>query len=167
MLLEYYALRNNVIPPKFATNGSACFDLHAHLSGVEIIKAYDTKNHSVILEVKRNAVTIPPYHRAVINSGIIFDIPRGFSVRLHNRSGLSLKNGVKLVNQEAVIDHDYIEETMILIENTSELPFYLKNEDRICQGELVRNESIQVRETKRRPEDRNSGRNGGMGSTGA
>ena len=46
-------LRNNVIP-KFATNGSACFDLHAHLSGVEIIKAYDTKNHSVILEVKRN-----------------------------------------------------------------------------------------------------------------
>ena len=56
---------------------------------------------------------------------------------------------------------------MILIENTSELPFYLKNEDRICQGELVRNESIQVRETKRRPEDRNSGRNGGMGSTGA
>ena len=55
---------------------------------------------------------------------------------------------------------------MILIENTSELPFYLKNETRICQGELVRNESIQIRETKHRPEDRNSGRNGGMGSTG-
>ena len=65
-----------------------------------------------------------------------------------------------------MIDHDYIEETMILIENTSELPYYLKNETRICQGELVRNESIQIRATKHRPEDRKSGRNGGMGSTG-
>ncbi len=108
MLLEYYALRNNVIPPVYATPGSACFDLHAHLSGVEIVKAYDTKNHQVILEVKRQAVTIPTGHRAIVPSGIIFDIPRGFSIRLHARSGIALKNGVILVNQEAVIDHDYI-----------------------------------------------------------
>ena len=100
----------------------------------------------------------------MVPTGIIFDIPKGYSVRLHARSGLALKNGIKLVNQEAVIDSDYVLETFILLTNTSIVPFDLAHGMRICQGELVRNIPTLINETLLPPKKQE--REGGFGSTG-
>jgi dUTP pyrophosphatase len=45
----------------------------------------------------------------LIPTGLIADIPEGFSVRIHSRSGLAFKQGVYLTNCEGVIDSDYVD----------------------------------------------------------
>jgi dUTP pyrophosphatase len=40
----------------------------------------------------------PPQERALIPTGLIFDIPEGYSIRIHPRSGMALKYGLILAN---------------------------------------------------------------------
>jgi dUTP pyrophosphatase len=96
---------------------------------------------------------------------LILDIPKGYSVRLHMRSGLALKSGLMLSNCEGVIDSDYTQELMVPVTNTSKATLALRHGDRICQGEIVEKISTvfcQVDDVI----DRGTTRNGGFGSTG-
>jgi dUTP pyrophosphatase len=93
------------------------------------------------------------------------DIPEGYSVRLHARSGTSLKQGLVLANAEGVIDSDYVEEVFIMLWNISGNAVTINNGDRIAQAELVKNEEYTIEQTPARPLPRTN-RTGGFGSTG-
>lgn len=163
--LGVYRIYEHAMLPTFATDGSACFDVYASLPDDSTIKVYSSNFQDYAkVPVRSDCITIYNGHRAMIPTGIIFDIPQGYSVRLHARSGLALKNGIVLVNQEAVIDSDYVQETFVLIENTSLVPFEVTDGMRICQGELVKNIPTLINESVVPPEERN--RKGGFGSTG-
>jgi dUTP pyrophosphatase len=101
----------------------------------------------------------------IVPTGLIFDIPEGYSLRIHARSGLSLKQGLVLVNSEAVIDSDFVHETSVLLVNTSNNPISVRHGDRIAQAELVPVLSYDFSEIKKAPKDKTS-RKGGLGSTG-
>ena len=164
MKLGVYKINQHAIIPKFATEGSACFDICASLKDCDEIKAYPyNQKNSVNLLVVDTLILYPGF-RAMIPTGIIFDIPKGYSVRLHPRSGLALKNGITLVNQEAVIDSDYVDEAYILIENTSLVSFEMTHGMRLCQGELVENVETVIQEVNIPPMRKE--RTGGFGSTG-
>jgi len=163
--LGFYKHNSKAVAPYFATEGSACFDLFCNFEPTSIIRAFQSSSdQSIELKPEFGHLEIHRGLRVMIPTGIIFDIPKGFSVRLHPRSGLALKNGIVLVNQEAVIDSDYVEETFVLIQNLTDVPFKLPNHTRICQGELVQNVPTTIVETKTRPSQ--STRAGGFGSTG-
>ena len=163
--LGVYRIHEHSIIPTFATDGSACFDMYSCMTHIKYMKVYnDNYNEPQQLLVENDSVRLHKGCRAMVPTGIIFDIPKGYSVRLHARSGLALKNGIKLVNQEAIIDSDYVLETFILLTNSSIVPFDLAHGMRICQGELVRNTSTLINETLLPPEKRE--RDGGFGSTG-
>ena len=106
-ILSFYRLHKDTPSPFFATQGSACFDLHCMFDFDVPIEAYHSySENKAYLEPEvdsqdREFVTIYRGVRAMIPTGLIFDIPVGYSVRLHSRSGLALKNGIVLVNQEA------------------------------------------------------------------
>jgi dUTP pyrophosphatase len=101
----------------------------------------------------------------MVPTGLIFDIPKGYSIRVHARSGMSLKQGLVLANSEGVIDSDYVEETFVLIMNVSDNGHWLTPGDRIAQAELVKQEQFKIEERKTRPTVKTD-RVGGMGSTG-
>jgi dUTP pyrophosphatase len=101
----------------------------------------------------------------MVPTGLILDIPEGHSVRVHARSGLSLKQGLVLANAEGVIDSDYVEELMVLIWNISDNAINIHTGDRIAQAELIKDETYSIVETAARPGVKTS-RVGGMGSTG-
>lgn len=163
--LGVYRINQHAVLPIFATNGSACFDMCASTVDTEKVKAYtDNQENITAIPVYNDTVRLYCGFRAMIPTGIIFDIPEGYSVRLHARSGLALKNGIVLVNQEAVIDSDYVNETFILLENTSKVPFDITHGMRICQGELVENVKTIIKEVHIPPVERD--RTGGFGSTG-
>ena len=130
--------------PHQATPGSACYDLYACVD---------------------EPLKLNPRERVLVPTGLIMDIPYGYSVRIHTRSGLSLKVGMVLANQEAVIDADYREQTYILLKNDSAERVKIFHGDRICQGELIQNLKYDIERTDTRPEIVD-GRDGGMGSTG-
>lgn len=173
-MLKVYKKNKNAIIPKYATLKSACFDIHACLDSGAKIKCF-TSNHIFymgtlheslhIAKCVNNTIFVSPNCRMLVPTGLIFNIPEGHSIRLHPRSGLSFKNGIVLANSEGIIDQDYKEEVFVPIYNISHKSFEIKNGDRICQAELVKDLRVELVETK--DEISKSGdRNGGFGSTG-
>lgn len=162
--LKLFRTHKDVTLPKHQTKGSACFDLSFQNAGKGKIFGYTSKNKN-FERLMSGAITIAPGDRVMVPTGLIMDIPEGYSVRLHARSGTSLKQGLVLANAEGVIDSDYVEEVMLLIHNISENSITINNGDRIAQAELVKNEEYSIEETPARPFNK-SDRRGGMGSTG-
>lgn len=150
--------------PKKQTDGSACFDLMFQGSGKSEYTGY-TKNNKQFTRIMNNQIVVQPGERVMVPTGLIMDIPNGYSVRVHPRSGMSLKQGLILANCEGVIDSDYVQEVMILILNVSENQITIKTGDRIAQAELVKDVSYDIMETSLRPGIKTN-RIGGMGSTG-
>lgn len=159
-MLKYYALYEDVCSPVYATEGSACFDIHA----------YFVSNGSVVINGKsvnigeNRFLTLEPGDIALITTGLILDIPHAHSVRLHPRSGLSAMHGITLVNCEGVIDSDYVDELKVPLINLGKSSIVISHGQRISQGELVQHYQCKIESVKERPTSKT--RTGGFGSTG-
>jgi dUTP pyrophosphatase len=91
-------------------------------------------------------------------------VPVGYEMQIRPRSGLSLKNGVGILNAPGTVDEDYRGEIKVILVNLSDEPFSIRDGDRIAQmvlspvprADLL--EVDQLNETKRGE--------GGFGHTG-
>tara|TARA_Y100000996_G_C22525509_1_gene644259 strand:- start:28 stop:474 length:447 start_codon:yes stop_codon:yes gene_type:complete len=117
-------------------------------------------------EMGRPYVIIAPGDRLLIPTGIIFDIPEGYSIRLHPRSGLALKRGLTLCNAEGVIDSDYVEPVYAAVLNQSGRTQNIYYGDRICQAEQRSAKHINRFEILSQRPAQKTDRDGGFGSTG-
>ena len=170
--LKFYRTTESAILPTFATKQSACFDLYANLVNGEEVQYYQAIATKVLprkvsfdINTNRSFIPINNEERMLIPLGLIADIPEGFSVRLHSRSGLAFKQGVYLTNCEGIIDSDYVDPMFAMVTNMSNVPVKIYDGDRICQGELVRCEKYTLDETDEAPTQKTD-REGGFGSTG-
>jgi dUTP pyrophosphatase len=148
---------------------AACFDLAAYIPANEKVKIYDGKKENLFLPdhdgEKGQYITLMPSERALVRTGLTFNVPQGYSVRIHPRSGMALKYGLTLANCEGVVDEDYTYETKLIMINTSTDPVRIYDRDRIAQGELVKYEQPRLMEIYTEPSLK-SDRIGGFGSTG-
>jgi dUTP pyrophosphatase len=167
LTLKIYKTHPDILLPKFETQQSACFDIAYQPHGKYHVEFYNDMNKPVTRQLSstNGTVAIIPNERALIPTGLIFDIPVGYSLRIHPRSGVSVKNGVTLINGEGVIDSDYVEELFILLHNASYANFTLQPGTRVAQAELVKSECYKLEEVSERPVQKTN-RLGGMGSTG-
>ena len=163
--LKIYKTFPGIELPKFATEQSACFDLSFQSLGKFEYTGYTGTNKKFTRQFKDGRLYVNAADRIMVPTGLIFDIPKGYSIRVHARSGMSLKQGLVLANSEGVIDSDYVEETFVLIMNVSDNGQWLSPGDRIAQSELVKSEVYNIEERKTRPTVKTD-RKGGMGSTG-
>lgn len=158
-------LRDSAVEPALGTQGAACFDLSASFEpGMEIagFNEYNEKFQQGL--TVDGEFVLYPGRRALIPTGWVFDIPVGFSMRIHPRSGIAWKNGVTLMNAEGVVDWDYTNETYVMLVNNSSSMFAIKNGDRIAQAEIsivFDTRFRQVSEISQKTD-----RIGGIGSTG-
>jgi dUTP pyrophosphatase len=171
MNLKCRTLYPDVPEPCFASEQSACFDLRAHFPpNATRIEGYNADSQKVATPVIKGddgkfTTLIHPGERMMIPTGIIFDIPVGYSIRIHARSGLALKAGLVMANAEGVIDSDYTEETKIIVLNISNIPIKINHGDRIAQAEMVPVLSYHLMTTDEDISQKTS-RAGGFGSTG-
>lgn len=163
--LNVYKTDPNIVLPKFATKQAACFDIAFQAEGKATYSGYNKVNAPFTRSLSDGTIRIMPGDRVLVPTGLIFDIPEGYSVRIHARSGLSYKQGLVLANQEAVIDSDYIQETFILLTNMTEVDYTISHGDRIAQAELVKQEEYVLWEIYEAPTQKTD-RAGGLGSTG-
>lgn len=169
--LGVHKLHPEAFEPKYATEGSACFDIHACFpNGRCTVKGFSHNSKPITLLAvadsgEVNHITIQPQDRVMVPTQLVFDIPEGLSIRLHMRSGLAIKGGLVLSNAEGVIDSDYTDELMVLITNTSSIPVRINHGDRICQGEVVPVYRPNIAFGVARPLPKGD-RIGGFGSTG-
>lgn len=163
--LGIYKIYPDIENLKYATEGSACFDICAHLEPGREITYYSPDNRECSKPPHHGILEIYPGQRYLIPTGLIFDIPNGHSLRLHPRSGLSLKKGLILSNCEGVIDSDYVNELFIILTNVSRVAENIKHGDKICQCEIIKDEIYKFDYLKTSPKEKTN-RSGGFGSTG-
>jgi dUTP pyrophosphatase len=172
--LKFYKLFPEAFLPEWGSTHAACFDFKACLiagTDITVYRETNEKIHNTVGREMTDETTVKSYlnifpgERVMVPTGIIMDIPLGYSVRIHPRSGLSLKSGLVLANQEGVVDADYVEPTFILLHNQSTAMATIYHGDKIAQGEMVVAIKYNTQETPDKPQQK-SERAGGFGSTG-
>ena len=79
------------------------------------------------------ATVIKAGERAIIGTGLYFDMPYGFEVQIRSRSGLAAKHGVFVLNSPGTIDCGYKNEIKIILQNLGKEDFVVEKGDRIAQ----------------------------------
>ncbi|MCO5732689.1 dUTP diphosphatase [Rhizobium sp. SSA_523] len=136
-----------------------------HAEGLEL-PAYETRGAAGmdIRAAVSEAVRLGPGQRALIATGLIFEIPQGFEVQVRPRSGLAFKNGVTCLNTPGTIDSDYRGEVKVLLVNLSDAEFVVERGMRIAQ--LVLAPVVQARIAEAETVSETGRGAGGFGSTG-
>ena len=131
--------------PAYETAGSAGMDLRAALPEGE-------------------RLTLKPGKRALVPTGMIFEIPAGFEAQIRPRSGLAFKNGITCLNTPGTIDSDYRGEVQVLLINLGDEKFVVERGMRIAQMVIAPVVQATITETAlATTTDRGTG---GFGSTG-
>lgn len=168
-----HRLYDDVVTPKYETQSSACFDVRAYLgNNIVCVDAYNRMLMHLVRSVGplperdyQRGVNIEPGECIFIPTGLIFDIPEGFKLSFYPRSGVSGKKHLKLANCIGIVDEDYVNPSMILIYNNSEMRQSIAHGDRLAQAELVPVYRASFIELKNAPPQKTD-RSGGMGHTG-
>lgn len=122
------ALKINIINksanalPGYETISSAGMDLRADLS---------------------ETVTLAPFERKLIPTGLFIELPDGFEAQIRPRSGLAYKHGISIVNSPGTIDADYRGEIKVLLINLAREEFLIKPGERIAQMIVARHEKVE------------------------
>lgn len=81
----------------------------------------------------KSPVVLQKGERALVSTGLSFEIPPGYEMQVRPRSGLALNSGVTVLNAPGTIDSDYRGELKVLLANFGSEPFTVRNGDRIAQ----------------------------------
>ena len=99
------------------------------------LPAYET-NASAGIDVRANIdepITLLPFGRALVKTGLFLEIPAGFECQVRPRSGLALKKGLTVLNSPGTIDADYRGEVGVILINLSDQPIKIEDGERIAQ----------------------------------
>ncbi|MBW8308429.1 MAG: dUTP diphosphatase [Candidatus Paracaedibacteraceae bacterium] len=88
-------------------------------------------------------IVLNPGNIKLVPSGISIALPVGFEAQVRSRSGLSLKNGVIVLNAPGTIDADYRGEIMGIMTNLGTEPFTVSRGLRFAQLVIARHERVE------------------------
>jgi dUTP pyrophosphatase len=170
MNLKIFKHRHYAIEPAYGTEQAACFDLSSAIGYGSAILAYSKTNQKLEILASQddagNYIEIPSEWRVMVPTGLIFDIPENYYIRIYARSGLSTKSGLNLINSVGIIDADYTNEVFIPLYNNSQEKIRIYSGERIAQAEMVACEPrVNFSYIDERPQLKGD-RKGGFGSTG-
>ena len=83
-------------------------------------------------------VVINPGCSAVFATGLSFEIPEGYELKVHSRSGHGFKSGIRLSNCTGILDSDYRGELMVKLHNDSDTAYVVEPFERVCQVQVSR-----------------------------
>lgn len=78
-------------------------------------------------------LTIKPFQRMLVPTGLSMEIPKEYEIQARPRSGLSLKKGLTLVNTPGTIDADYRGEIKMIMINLGQEDVIIEDQERIAQ----------------------------------
>ena len=109
--------------PEYMTEGAAAFDLYA----------------ATVNGAQHVGDLVYPGHPAVCDTGLAFEVPDGYALRIASRSGLAFKHGIEA--HRGVVDSDFRGSVKVLLTcayvHEDALPIRISPGDRIAQAMLV------------------------------
>ncbi|EDV3611743.1 dUTP diphosphatase [Salmonella enterica subsp. enterica serovar 4,[5],12:i:-] len=150
--------------PRRATTDSAGLDVRACL-WEPTVTVFTESGAKLEREVVAGTIALWPGYRLMIPTGLKMSVDAEYCIKLYPRSGISLKNGLSLINCVGIGDHDYKEEYYVTLTNHGQKLQTIADGERVCQLMVERVEPVNLVEVDELP-DVDSERNGGFGSTG-
>jgi dUTP pyrophosphatase len=129
--------------PQYATEGASGMDVRANLD---------------------NPITLEPFERKLIPTGIYLEMPIGIECQVRPRSGLALKKGLTVLNSPGTVDADYRGEVGVILINLSNETVVLEDGERIAQLVFCPITIVKFEETSNLASSERG--EGGFGSTG-
>ena len=129
--------------PRYESSAASGFDVRAQLE---------------------SQITLNPGERALVPTGLSFEIPEGYEIQARPRSGWAIKQGMTLLNTPGTIDADYRGEVKIILANMGQEPVEIKDLDRVAQLVLCPVVQAEFQITESLSETQRGA--GGFGSTG-
>jgi len=158
MKIKIQKLHENAVTPTYAHQGDACFDLTAcTVDGSSLIQSAIYRDKPV-----------------TCGTGLAFEVPEGHAMLVFSRSGMGFKQGIRLCNSVAIIDHGYNGEVMVKLtsdaptqnDDGDDLPVHvIRPGDRIAQAMIIPVESIEFDVVEQLALSERG--TGGFGSTGS
>jgi len=103
--------------PIWAKDGDSGFDLRANFPDGE------------------KEITLQPFERMLIPTGLYFELPDGFELQVRPRSGHSLKTGLMVIL--GTVDTGYRGEVKVIVINLNKEPQKIEQGERIAQGVIT------------------------------
>lgn len=143
MKLTYALTHPRAEPPVFASEQAACFDL--------------TACDRVVLSKKA----------VLYDTGIVWDIPEGYHIKVYSRSGQGFTYDMRLCNSTGIIDADYTGtiKVKLVYDGNDPRPDWPRIGDRVAQAMLCRNVKTELIEVEEITKVTERGEKG-FGSTG-
>ena len=123
------------------TDGNACFDFYAN-------------RHYVV----------NPLDNIAIKTGLAFEIPAGYHMKLFMRSSTGRNTGLRLSNCVGIVDSSYRGEVVACFTNIDQRTYEIKQGDRFLQGLIEKGVPVEFEEVDELGETKRG--TGGFGSTG-
>ena len=115
--------------PQFALDGDSGFDLRAYFTE-------DDEKVKKNKETNELTLTLKPFERYMIHTGLYFQLPEYTEIQVRPRSGVSFKEGLTIINTPGTVDEKYRGEYCILAVNLDKSNITITNGDRIAQAVL-------------------------------
>jgi dUTP pyrophosphatase len=112
--LGYVKLNDDAVDPKYNYDGDSGFDL------------YSTED-----------VTIPPFGRVLIPTGLSFDIKDGYEIQVRSKSGLALNQGLMVLNSPGTVDNSFTGEVKVILFNVNNHQVKINKGMKIAQAVLT------------------------------
>jgi dUTP pyrophosphatase len=143
-LVEVELVHKDAVFPKYAYPSDSGFDLHS-----------------------TEDLTIGPFGRILVPTGIKISFPEGHEIQVRPKSGLAIKQGLTVLNTPGTVDQGYTGEIQVIVFNTNNYTVMIPKGMKVGQavlspvinGKYVRFEKVDTLNEKDRG-------NNGFGSTG-
>jgi dUTP pyrophosphatase len=113
MELGFVKLNPETIEPSYNYEGDSGFDL------------YSTEE-----------IVIEPFGRALVPTGLAFDIKDGYEIQVRSKSGLAINQGLFVLNSPGTVDSGYLGEVKVILFNTNKESVTIKKGMKVGQAVL-------------------------------
>ena len=111
--LKFTKINEDAVTPKYNYDSDSGFDLHS-----------------------TEDIVVDGLGRALVSTGLRFDIPMGHEIQVRPKSGLALKEGLTVLNTPGTVDAGYDGEVKVIIYNTNSQSYQIKKGQKIAQAVL-------------------------------
>lgn len=81
-------------------------------------------------------IYLAPFGRALVPTGIYFNIPKNYEIQVRPKSGLAINKGLTVLNTPGTVDEGYTGEIKVIVINMDNISQTIKKGEKIAQAVL-------------------------------
>lgn len=81
-------------------------------------------------------VCLVPFGRALVPTGLAFEVPDGTELQIRTKSGLTINQGLMVLNSPGTVDCGYLGEIKVIVINMNDYAVTIPKHQKVAQGVL-------------------------------